>query len=183
VRLKDANYTPLSAPFEVFRLDFAATLQLEMAKSKEDEVASPKAIVPTQCTLQVPVTSKGSFNTIAYWWDVNVDEEKSFSTAQDEKTNWQQMVHFVEPVAVKEGDKLAINASHDNRKIEFSVVSSQEKVSQTPEKHRPSISFYEYFGNCYSKKMEFYEKAVKQYLRNRKVISQPSFLTTETGGN
>ena len=72
------------------------------------------------------ITEKGVFNAIAFWFDLELDDEITLTTnpfAEHGKkgATWQQAVQYVEELQLHPGDSLEVVASHDTYGISFRV--------------------------------------------------------------
>src|SRR5437868_13321236 len=73
IHLNQWKHTPLSEVFPVFHFDFAG--------DRND---------PRQKMLKIPITKSGSFNAIVFWFQMQLDEETTFSTAPNGGSRWRQ---------------------------------------------------------------------------------------------
>ncbi|MCA1613494.1 MAG: 50S ribosomal protein L11 methyltransferase [Acidobacteria bacterium] len=97
VRLAAFEYEALTAPFEVFRFDFAGGV-----------------ILPSRQTISVPAARAGTCHAIVFWFDMQLDEEVSISNRPGSTTHWEQAVQCLEhEVAVGAGEVLQMEAGHD----------------------------------------------------------------------
>ena len=71
--------------------------------------------------LQVTATSAGIAHGIAFWFDLLMDEETTYSSASTARTNhWKQAAEFFpQPIAVQPGDRLMVIVAYDNTRIWF----------------------------------------------------------------
>jgi type II protein arginine methyltransferase len=103
VRLAAFEYEPLTAPFEVFRFDFAREL-----------------ILPSQNTISVPVARDGTCHAVVFWFHMQLDEEISISNEPGSTTHWEQAIQCLEhEMTIRTGDVLQIEAGHDCGSIVF----------------------------------------------------------------
>jgi type II protein arginine methyltransferase len=103
VRLAAFEYEPLTAPFEVFRFDFARELILSSRK-----------------TISVPATRAGTCHAVVFWFNMQLDEEISISNEPGSTTHWEQAVQCLKhEMTVRESNVLQIEAGHDCCSIVF----------------------------------------------------------------
>jgi type II protein arginine methyltransferase len=103
VRLAAFEYEALTAPFEVFRFDFAREL-----------------IQSSRKTISVPVTRDGTCHSIVFWFHMQLDEEISISNESGSTTHWEQAVQCLKSeMTVGAGNVLQIEAAHDCCSIVF----------------------------------------------------------------
>jgi len=112
LRLQDYEHTYMSQVFEVFSFDFYKSCG--DAQQKE---------------ISVPVTSDGVCDAVAFWFDLNLDEEISIHTAPvepgEEDTCWMQAVVWNpgsdEERTLAAGQSVVVGAAHDGLRITFDV--------------------------------------------------------------
>jgi type II protein arginine methyltransferase len=103
VRLAAFEYEALTAPFEVFRFDFAREL-----------------IQSSRKTISVPVTRDGTCHAVVFWFHMQLDEEISISNEPGSTTHWEQAVQCLKSeMTVGAGNVLQIEAGHDCCSIVF----------------------------------------------------------------
>jgi predicted RNA methylase len=103
VRLAAFEYEALTAPFEVFRFDFARDLILASRK-----------------TITVPVTRAGTCHAVVFWFHMQLDEEISISNEPGSTTHWEQAIQCLKrEMTVEAGNVLQIEAGHDCCSIVF----------------------------------------------------------------
>ncbi len=71
--------------------------------------------------IEIPITEDGIAHGIAFWFDLILDEEVTYSSLDPARGNhWKQaMDFFARPIAVKAGQTLSILAGYDNTRISF----------------------------------------------------------------
>ena len=67
---------------------------------------------PKEEPMSFEITEEGTFNAIAFWFDLELDEETTLTTnlfaEHGEKgATWQQAVQYVEELTLKPGDSLS----------------------------------------------------------------------------
>lgn len=71
--------------------------------------------------ISVPVTAAGLCHGVAFWFDLQMGEAVVYESASQKRTNhWKQALQFFEePIAVKPGDVIRVQACYDNTRIFF----------------------------------------------------------------
>lgn len=100
------THTPLSAAFTALDFDFTRNMPEEGTR----EIA-------------VEITAEGTCHGVAFWFDLHMDEEVTYSSESRARTNhWKQAMTYLEtPIRVRPGDRLTIVARYDNNQISFGV--------------------------------------------------------------
>lgn len=85
---------------------------------------------PKEEPMSFEITEEGTFNAIAFWFDLELDEETTLTTNPfaehgEKGATWQQAVQYVEELTLKPGDSLKVVASHDTYGISFRVDDSK----------------------------------------------------------
>ena len=85
---------------------------------------------PKEEPMSFEITEEGTFNAIAFWFDLELDEETTLTTNPfaehgEKGATWQQAVQYVEELALKPGDSLKVVAAHDTYGISFRVDDSK----------------------------------------------------------
>ncbi|MEM7036073.1 MAG: tetratricopeptide repeat protein, partial [Bacteroidota bacterium] len=105
-------HTRLSAPFTALKFDFRNL--------------PPRAVVeePNVHRLKVKVTEDGVLQGVAFWFELMLDDEISFSTAPSGKLiHWGQALHMLEAdVEVKAGEMVELEVLQSETLIQFRVV-------------------------------------------------------------
>ena len=112
------KWRPLTEPEAVFTFDFydwQANMQ------------------PLERRLELEVTESGVVSAIAFWFELELDEETVLSTSpyiQDKGPTWQQAVQYIEELRVAEGTTLPLIAKHDTYSISFEVDDDADEVDR-----------------------------------------------------
>jgi hypothetical protein len=85
---------------------------------------------PKEEPMSFEITEEGTFNAIAFWFDLELDEETTLTTNPfaehgEKGATWQQAVQYVEELTLKPGDSLKVVAAHDTYGISFRVDDSK----------------------------------------------------------
>ena len=85
---------------------------------------------PKEEAMSFEITEEGTFNAIAFWFDLELDEEITLTTNPfaehgEKGATWQQAVQYVEELTLKAGDSLKVIAAHDTYGISFRVDDSK----------------------------------------------------------
>ena len=85
---------------------------------------------PREEPISFEITEEGTFNAIAFWFDLELDEETTLTTNPfaehgEKGATWQQAVQYVEELTLKPGDSLKVVAAHDTYGISFRVDDSK----------------------------------------------------------
>lgn len=157
MRLTDTNYEARSREFQLCSFDFLDGVQ------------------PQEEYFEVMFTRTGKANALAYWWEVHLDEENSYSTKPSFNTTWKQMIHFCD-INSNSGDTVRLHMRHDTKKFYFDITTEEqakrkEEESKTPNVNRakPSIS-WDMWTKCNSEKLLQYEKAINKAMPKAKSL-------------
>lgn len=108
VRLAAFEYEALTAPFEVFRFDFAH-----------------ESILPSRNTVSVAATRDGTCHAVVFWFHMQLDEEIAISNEPGSTTHWEQAIQCLpQEMSIHAGDELQIAAAHDCSSIVFAQPSN-----------------------------------------------------------
>ncbi len=110
VDLKHEDYLPLSEVFNLRAYDFYNIHALEIDFDN-----------PEVDSIQVEIRQEGQVQAVAFWFDLHMDEDDSYSTGPGgELDHWLQAVYFFEePKAVSKGDQVAIKALYSDWMVRF----------------------------------------------------------------
>ena len=110
VDLKHEDYLPLSEVFNLRAYDFY-NIHAQEIDFDNPEVDS----------IQVEIRQEGQVQAVAFWFDLHMDEDESYSTGPGgELDHWLQAVYFFEqPKDVSKGDQVAIKAVYSDWKVRF----------------------------------------------------------------
>lgn len=103
VRLAAFEHVALTAPFELFRFDFARG-----------------TLLPERKTISVPVIREGLCHAVIFWFDMQLDEQISISNRPGSTTHWEQALQcFEHEQPVRAGEVLHVEVEHDCQSILF----------------------------------------------------------------
>ncbi|KAK9803026.1 hypothetical protein WJX72_005333 [[Myrmecia] bisecta] len=109
------RWTAVSKPVPVMSFDF---------------YESDLNMTPHEVTLALPITADGVANAVAFWFDLQLDEETELSTSPyaDKGATWQQAVQWIPELHVRKGMRAQLTAKHDTYGISFQAeqVDAQE---------------------------------------------------------
>ncbi|KYG81571.1 tetratricopeptide repeat protein [Roseivirga ehrenbergii] len=110
VLLENEEYTALSEPFFIAKYDFQQLPEMGDTEFKEDEK-------------EVNITAKGCIQAIAFWFELNMDEESTYSSGPNgEMVHWGQAVYFFgEQKAVDSGDDQHLKVITSDSTIKFQL--------------------------------------------------------------
>ena len=110
VDLKHEDYLPLSEVFNLRAYDFYNIHALEIDFDN-----------PEVDSIQVEIRQEGQVQAVAFWFDLHMDEDDSYSTGPGgELDHWLQAVYFFEePKDVSKGDQVAIKALYSDWMVRF----------------------------------------------------------------
>jgi len=110
VDLKHEDYLPLSEVFNLRAYDFY-NIHAQEIDFDNPEVDS----------IQVEIRQEGQVQAVAFWFDLHMDEDDSYSTGPGgELDHWLQAVYFFEqPKDVSKGDQVAIKALYSDWMVRF----------------------------------------------------------------
>ena len=112
------KWRPLSEPEAVFAFDFYEWQQ---------------NMQPIERKLDLEITESGVVTAIAFWFELELDEDTLLSTSPyaDEKgPTWQQAVQYIEELAMCEGSTLPLVAKHDTYSITFEVHDDSDDIDR-----------------------------------------------------
>ncbi|KAK3268304.1 hypothetical protein CYMTET_23176 [Cymbomonas tetramitiformis] len=106
------QWKALAEPLEVFSFEFG------------DVEAN---VAPLAHAVEFDITQDGIFNAIAFWFELQIDEETTLSTSPYGKKGptWTQAVQYFEELQVARNSALPVTAKHDTYSISFEVDDSQ----------------------------------------------------------
>ena len=125
-----------------YRDDYEGVNLEKLPKSAWKALANPKPFFnfdfyaweenmrPREVPISFEITEEGTFNAIAFWFDLELDEETTLTTNPfaehgEKGATWQQAVQHVEELTLKPGDSLKVVAAHDTYGISFRVDDSK----------------------------------------------------------
>eukprot|EP00958_Prasinococcus_capsulatus_P011345 scaffold1124_cov361-Prasinococcus_capsulatus_cf.AAC.26 len=82
---------------------------------------------PLEKQLQLPVTQDGFLNAIAFWFELQLDEQTMITNSPFAETGgtWSQAVQYCEELRVRKGDSLPVVAMHNTYSISFKLDDTQ----------------------------------------------------------
>ena len=110
IDLKKQEYTELSEVFDLRAYDFYNIHEQEIDFDN-----------PEVDSIQVEIRKKGQVQAVAFWFELHMDEDDSYSTRPGgELDHWLQAVYFFDqPKAVSKGDQVSIKALYSDWMVRF----------------------------------------------------------------
>eukprot|EP00916_Digyalum_oweni_P024801 GHVL01040966.1.p1 GENE.GHVL01040966.1~~GHVL01040966.1.p1 ORF type:complete len:815 (-),score=246.52 GHVL01040966.1:48-2492(-) len=136
IDLDITDHTAISSHQEIFNFEF-------------DDPKKLLLICNQSLNFNFTVEEDGVIEAIAFWFEIDLDEENSFTTAPKnvkstintvkKTTNWIQACQYMKRVTVKKNETVIITAKHDTTSVSFEI-NPQEKqlidlVNRTLDKH------------------------------------------------
>lgn len=113
VNLEDQEYQSLSGVFDLRSYDFYHIHEKEIDFDK-----------PEVDRLEVEVSANGMVQAVAFWFDVHMDQEDTYSSGPGgELDHWlQAMYYFEQPKGVKQGETVTLEVLYSDWMVRFRLV-------------------------------------------------------------